>query len=153
MAEKKSTKKTAKIKTESSKQPRYATLEPVVEEEVVKPTEVEIQVTDKVAQLQRYEVDIMLKGKYSPNNLDIDAGTFAYSELRQELSIPFGKDGAYGADIEAMFPQAIVVEDEKTGSKISISPTYEPKLWIQNLHKSDLGHYYAKSPRVINEVE
>jgi len=152
MAGKKSTKKTTTIKTPESKKPKYATLEPVIEEEKVE-KEVTIEVTPKVAQLVRYEVDIMLKGKYSPNNLDTDAGTYSYSELRQELDIPFGKNGAYGADIENLILSAIVVEDEKTGSKINISPTYEPKAWIQNLHKSDLGQYFAREPRVINEVE
>ena len=152
MAGKKAPKKTTTIKTPKSKKPNYATLEPVKKEEEVK-KEVTIEVTPAVAQLSRYEVDIMLKGRYSPTNLDVDAGTYSYSELRQELDIPFGKNGAYGADIENLILSAIVVEDAKTGTKINISPVYEPKAWIQNLHKSDLGQYYAKEPRVINEVE
>jgi len=197
MADKKNAKTKSTTKKVAEKKPRYATLEPQVEEEeVVEEKVVEEKIvnsfsTEKVTkkapkktvktkktdedeevlkekaraatvaaaekanqpkEIKRYETKILIKKE--PIAKNIYAATYGYNESTGELSILQGEDGAYGADIENLFNNDIIIIDKETGAKSVVSRTENPKLWIQSLYKAELGKpYIAEEARSFYETE
>jgi hypothetical protein len=177
MADKKNAKTKSTTKKVAEKKPRYATLEPQVEEEEV----VEEKVTKKAPkktvedeevlkekaraatvaaaekanqpkEVKRYETKILIKKE--PIAKNIYAATYGYHETTGELSILQGENGAYGADIENLFNNDIIIIDKETGAKSVVSRTENPKLWIQSLYKAELGKpYIAEEARSFYETE
>jgi|TARA_R100000781_G_scaffold40889_3_gene28234 hypothetical protein len=191
MADKKNAKTKSTTKKVAEKKPRYATLEPQVEEEeVVEEKVVEEKIvnsfsTEKVTkkapkktvedeevlkekaraatvaaaekanqpkEVKRYETKILIKKE--PIAKNIYAATYGYHETTGELSILQGENGAYGADIENLFNNDIIIIDKETGAKSVVSRTENPKLWIQSLYKAELGKpYIAEEARSFYETE
>jgi hypothetical protein len=162
------TKSTTKTKKVEEKKPTYVTLEPkkdvkVVKEDTTKKSDEANEEAKKEAarvatlaavekdkstksELKRYEAKIIVKKE--PIAKNIEAATYAYFESRDELSILQGQDGAYGADIENLFINDILIIDKDTGAKSVVSRTENPKLWIQSLYKAELGKPYIASEAV-----
>jgi len=145
MSVKKKTKVTTKkVEKKEEKKPRYATLEEPKKEKIIEKEEI----VEKTTVPKRLEVKIKVAAKFSKTNLNEYAATFGYYETSNELRIILGKDGAYGADVENIFINDILIIDPDTGAKSVISKTTHPKAWIQNLHKAVLGKPYIASEAV-----
>jgi phenylalanyl-tRNA synthetase alpha subunit len=163
MATKKNAKTKASKKKVTEKKPRYATLEPQKEEKKVvqKISKKEEEISQEKAktatlaavekanapkEVKRYETKILVKKE--PIAKNIHAATYAYHESTNELSIILGENGAYGADIEGLFINDILIIDKDTGAKSVVSRTENPKLWIQSLYKAELGRPYIAEEAV-----
>jgi phenylalanyl-tRNA synthetase alpha subunit len=163
MATKKNAKTKASKKKVTEKKPRYATLEPQKEEKKVvqKISKKEEEISQEKAktatlaavekanapkEVKRYETKILVKKE--PIAKNIHAATYAYHESTNELSIILGENGAYGADIENLFINDILIIDKDTGAKSVVSRTENPNLWIQSLYKAELGRPYIAEEAV-----
>jgi hypothetical protein len=152
----KKTKVTEEVKVEKveDKKPRYATLAP--QEEVVTPEKEKVAAREATIEakkkedaanaFKRYETKIFIKKEPVAKNVHV--ATYAYYESTNSLDIILGKDGAAGADIENLFINDALIIDSETNAKSVVSRTENPKLWIQSLHKSDLGRPYIAEEAV-----
>ena len=146
--------KEVKVEKIEEKKPRYATLAP--QEEVVTPKEeivaareatIEAKKKENAANaFKRYETKILIKKEPIAKNIHV--ATYAYYESNGNLDIILGKDGAAGAVIENLFINDALIIDPETNAKSVVSRTENPKLWIQSLHKSDLGRPYIAEEAV-----